>query len=61
MKDKILKSITAIAWITLTISMMSMDSQNITIPVICAIISILWILLIAIANSKDLDDGGWRE
>lgn len=61
MKDKILKFITIVAWIVLIISMMSMDSQNITIPVICAIISISWILLIAIANSKDLNDGGWRE
>lgn len=55
MRVKILKAITAIAWIVLITCAMALDSPDIRMPVCGLIVSICWLVLIMLANSYDLN------
>lgn len=55
MRVKILKAITAIAWIVLLISALSMDSPDIRLPICGFIASICWLVIMMTVNSYDLN------
>ena len=54
MRVKVLKVITAIAWVVLITGAMALDSPDITMPVCGYVVSICWLILIMTANSFDL-------
>ena len=51
MKNKILALITLLAFIVLFLSIIAMDSVNITIPATGMLVSLAWIWLFAKANA----------
>ena len=56
MKNKILNGITGTMFMTMLICMASMDSKDITIPVIGLCVSAAWLLLFAHANKDMVGD-----
>ena len=55
MRVKIFKAITAIAWIVLLISALSMDGPYIRLPICGFIASMCWLSLMMAVNSYDLN------
>lgn len=51
-KNRVLKTITTIATITLLLSACSLDGENVVVPVVMMGVSLIWIALFTSANSQ---------
>lgn len=52
-KNKILKTITTAAVITLLLSACCLDGENVIIPLVLGGVSLMWVVLVVLANCQE--------